>query len=73
METILEVQKLLRKYGAFIYTGNRLGDLQLMEMELDELHHWLFISNMEYLQAKLIIKREITSIKETNQRGVSDE
>ncbi|MFC2948173.1 YqgQ family protein [Virgibacillus sediminis] len=66
MKTMVEVRQLLRKYGAFIYTGDRLGDLQLMEMELDELHQWLFISKTDYLQAKLVIKREISQINEQN-------
>ncbi|CDQ39660.1 MULTISPECIES: YqgQ family protein [Virgibacillus] len=58
METIYDIQQLLKKYGTFIYTGNRMGDLEMMAMELDELYKLHFIENERYLQAKLLIKKE---------------
>ncbi|MFA1820413.1 YqgQ family protein [Virgibacillus oceani] len=59
MKTVYEVQKLLMKFGTVIYTGNRIGDLELMESELEELFQHQFISNDEYLQAKLLLKKEV--------------
>ncbi|NAP01271.1 DUF910 family protein [Halomonas sp. MG34] len=32
MKTIYDVQQLLKRYGSFVYTGDRLGDLELMEI-----------------------------------------
>lgn len=58
MKTVYEVQKLLMKFGTVIYTGNRIGDLKLMETELEELFQHQFISNDEYTQAKLLLKKE---------------
>ena len=34
METVYDVQQLLRRFGAFIYTGNRHSDLTMMELRL---------------------------------------
>jgi len=63
MKTVYEVQKLLIKFGTVIYTGNRTGDLELMESEVEELFQHQFISNDEYIQAKLLLKKEITKLK----------
>jgi uncharacterized protein YqgQ len=65
MKTVYEVQKLLIKFGTVIYTGNRIGDLELMESELEELFQHQFISNDEYIQAKLLLKKEITKLRST--------
>ncbi|MEC5422254.1 YqgQ family protein [Virgibacillus sp. C22-A2] len=58
MKTMYDVQQLLKKYGTFIYTGNRFGDLELMEMEVNELYQLQFILPEDYTVAKLIIRRE---------------
>jgi uncharacterized protein YqgQ len=63
MKTIYEVQKILMRFGAVIYTGNRIGDLELMETELEELFQHQFINNDEYTQAKLLLKKEITRLR----------
>lgn len=58
MKTIYDIQQLLKRYGTFIYTGDRIGDLNLMEMEVDELYQMKFIEIKEYQMAKLLLKRE---------------
>ncbi len=58
METLYDVIQLLKKYGIFIYIGNRLAELTLMEEEIKELHQNKLISNTEYTRALLVIKRE---------------
>jgi len=63
MNTMLDVRQLLKRFGTFIYTGDRLGDLDLMEQELNELYQWEFISQAEYQMAKLCVKRERTNDK----------
>ncbi|MGX4669590.1 YqgQ family protein [Cerasibacillus sp. JNUCC 74] len=63
MKSVYDIQQLLKRYGTFIYTGSRLGDLQMFEMELDELHGLGFIEKELYVKAKLILKKEITSLK----------
>ncbi|GLO66574.1 MULTISPECIES: YqgQ family protein [Oceanobacillus] len=58
MKTMIDVRNLLKRFGAFIYTGDRLGDLELIELELDDLYQYGFITQQEFLTAKLCIKKE---------------
>ncbi|MGJ9456967.1 YqgQ family protein [Oceanobacillus sp. CF4.6] len=58
MNSIYDIQQLLKRYGTFIYTGDRVGDLNLMEMEIDELYQMKFIKIQEYQMAKLLLLRE---------------
>lgn len=53
-----DVLQLLKKYQIFIYTGDRIADLDLMEMELAELRNAKILPDKEFLQATLIIRRE---------------
>ncbi|CDO01895.1 hypothetical protein BN988_00347 [Oceanobacillus picturae] len=68
MKTIYDVQQLLKRYGTFVYTGNRLGDLELMDMELTELYKWDFINGEDYTMAKLLLRSEISKV-EKEKRG----
>lgn len=58
MKNVYDIQQLLKRYGSFIYTGDRLGDLELMEMELDELYQMKFVQILEYQNAKMVLKKE---------------
>ncbi len=51
------------KFGTFIYTTDRLGDLELMMMEINELYEWKFISSQQFQQAVLLIKKESREYK----------
>jgi len=62
MKSIYEVQNLLMKFGSVIYTGNRIGDLELMESELKELFQHQMINSEAYTQAKLLLKKEISRL-----------
>ncbi|WP_054710747.1 YqgQ family protein [Bacillus sp. JCM 19041] len=59
MKTLFDIQQLLKRYGAFIYTRDRATDLQLMQGEIKELHQYGMIGREEYLQALLIIRQEL--------------
>jgi len=58
METVFDVRQLLKRFGTFIYTGDRLADLELMEDEIRELYREELIEAREYQNAMLILKRE---------------
>lgn len=58
MKSILDVRALLKRFGIFIYTKSRLGDLELMEFELQELFKARLITNEEFVKAKQIIYAE---------------
>lgn len=59
MKTVYDVQQLLKRYGVFVYTGERKGDLLLLEIELEELWRSKVIQITEFQTAKLIIRQEI--------------
>ncbi|TQS74546.1 DUF910 family protein [Ornithinibacillus gellani] len=63
MKNMYDVQQLLKRFGIFIYVGNRTADLELMEMEVRELYQSGCIQIQEYQQAVLILKKEIRLAK----------
>ncbi|WP_152656218.1 YqgQ family protein [Oceanobacillus sp. CFH 90083] len=63
MQSIYEVRKLLMKFGTLIYTTDRLGDLELMIMEINELYEWKMIDAQQFQQAVLLLKKEIREYK----------
>lgn len=58
MDTVYYVQQILKRFGTYIYTGERLGDVELMLAEINELHKNGFISLIEYQRSILILRRE---------------
>ncbi|TXL67976.1 DUF910 family protein [Cerasibacillus terrae] len=63
MKTVYDVQQLLRRFGIFVYVGDRIADLELMQIELNELYKQDCILAKDYQLAILILKREIRSIE----------
>lgn len=63
MKTVYDVQQLLKKFGTIIYTGNRIGDLDLMHLEINDLFQSGMIEEEDYIIAKLIIKNKIRQLK----------
>lgn len=53
-----DVRNLLKRFGIFIYTGDRLGDLEIMSDELRELYDLKLIRISTYQTAQLIIRKE---------------
>ncbi len=64
VRTIYDVQQLLKRYGVFVYIGNRVADLQLMEVELKELYQSQLIETQEYQVALLLLRQNIAIEKE---------
>ncbi|MDQ0481657.1 YqgQ family protein [Guptibacillus hwajinpoensis] len=60
MKTFYDVQQLLKRFGMIVYTGNRLGDLELMEEELQEIYEMKMLEQDNYLVAKMILRNEIS-------------
>ncbi len=59
MDSIYDVQQLLKRFGSIIYVGDRLGDLQLMEEELKQLYYSRAIERKDFEMAILLIRHEI--------------
>ncbi|SES83671.1 Uncharacterized protein YqgQ [Oceanobacillus limi] len=58
MNSFYDVQQLLKRFGIFIYLGDRMSDLELMEMELKELYSSKLIYVEDYQKALLVLRRE---------------
>jgi uncharacterized protein YqgQ len=59
VDSIYDVQQLLKRFGSIIYVGDRLGDLQLMEEELKQLYYSQAIERKDFEMAILLIRHEI--------------
>ncbi|WP_188453658.1 YqgQ family protein [Virgibacillus oceani] len=64
MNTVYDIQQLLKKFGTFIYIGDRMAELELMEMELKELYDSQFIRREEYTKAILILRKEAAQLRD---------
>jgi len=58
MKNMHDVQQLLKKYGIFIYTGDREGDLDLIGMEVDDLYKAQMITLDLFRQCRLLLSKE---------------
>lgn len=64
MKTVYDVRQLLKSFGIFVYIGDRLGDLELMELELTQLYQSNCISIEDYKKAVLTLRKEARIIRE---------
>ncbi|MDR2465690.1 MAG: YqgQ family protein [Streptococcaceae bacterium] len=58
MESLYDVGQLLKQFGIYIYLGKRLYDIELMDIEVKNLHEAKLIDDDVYKTARLIIRRE---------------
>ena len=58
MESLYDVQQLLKQFGIYVYVGKRIYDIELMQIELKNLYEIRVIDRDTYLQAWGILKRE---------------
>ncbi|MEG0386392.1 MAG: YqgQ family protein [Solibacillus sp.] len=64
MKSMLDIIELLKTYGIYIYTRDRIGDLHLMEDEVKELYKSQFIDVKDFQMAMLVLRQEERKIKE---------
>jgi uncharacterized protein YqgQ len=64
MNTLYDVQQLLKSFGIFIYVGDRIADLELMEAEVKELYQSNLIDIRDDQMAILLLRRELKQQKE---------
>ncbi|MDR2832528.1 MAG: YqgQ family protein [Streptococcaceae bacterium] len=58
METLYDVQQLLKKFGIYVYLGKRIYDIELIEIEVKNLHNAHLIDDETYTKIRLILRRE---------------
>ncbi|MBN6888862.1 uncharacterized protein YqgQ [Cytobacillus horneckiae] len=64
MKTVYDVQQLLKKYGAIIYMGERLLDLEMMEKEIVELYKAQLLDSITYRDVVLLLRSEMQKERE---------
>ncbi|WP_234410596.1 YqgQ family protein [Caldalkalibacillus mannanilyticus] len=57
--SLQDVRLLLKRFGTFIYSGDPLLDLELMEEEIKELFDSTLIEAKEYQMSILYLKKEM--------------
>ena len=67
MKSIYDVQQLLKKFGIFVYIGDRIADLEFMETEIKELY-FSHLINKEDLQLALSLLRHEIDIEKNKKR-----
>lgn len=60
MKDLLSIINLLKRFGIFIYTGNRNDDIDLMMSEVKDLYESGLLMKEDYLKAVLILRSELT-------------
>lgn len=58
MNSIYDVRQLLKSFGIYIYIGDRIADLELMETEIKELYQSQLIDSKDYQMAILLLRQE---------------
>ncbi|MDR1568011.1 MAG: YqgQ family protein [Streptococcaceae bacterium] len=58
MNTLYDVQQLLKQFNIYIYLGKRLYDIELMRIELKGLYDGHLIDKETFLVADLVLRRE---------------
>lgn len=58
METLYDVQQLLKKFGIIVYVGSRIADIEMMQIELKNIYESRLIDEKTYQVATLILRRE---------------
>lgn len=59
-----DIQQLLKRFGTIIYTGSRMGDIDLMEDEIRQLYEMQLIPPKDYQMALLLLRQEASKLKE---------
>ena len=58
MKNIYDVTQLLKRFGIFVYTKDRIADLEMMEEEIKELYQMQLIDVKEFQMAILLLRQE---------------
>lgn len=58
MSSMLDIIRLLKQYGTYIYTLDRIGDLALMEDEIKELYKANVLDSKDFQMALLVLRQE---------------
>ena len=63
MKNMVDIRQLLKNYGAFIYTGDKIADLELMEDEIRELYRSGVLDASVFQSAMLLLRQELSKLR----------
>lgn len=66
MKDLYGVITLLKRFGIYIYTGNRHNDILLMQSEVKDIFDNGFLLQQDYLLATMILQHELRLEREKN-------
>lgn len=58
MKTLYDVQQLLKRFGIFVYMGNRLYEIDMMKLELSRMYQAGLLDQQDYIAAELVLRKE---------------
>ncbi|ALC81626.1 MULTISPECIES: YqgQ family protein [Bacillus] len=62
MKTLYDVQAFLRRFGTYVYFGDRKAELEFMLGELIELYADEMMTREDFLTATMLVKKELAAI-----------
>ena len=62
MKDYLGVLQLLKRFGIYVYTGNRRDDIDMVQSELKDLYDSGLLIKEDYLKAVLILRQEASKM-----------
>ncbi|TQR18593.1 YqgQ family protein [Psychrobacillus soli] len=63
MNSVYDVMQLIKRFGIYVYTKDRLADLEMMEEEIRELYRMQMIDAKEFQMALLLLRQEQSKYK----------
>ena len=70
MRTLYDVQQVLKAYGIYIHLGERLFDIELIEIEFKKLHDSKLIDEKTFTGGLLVLKKEHRIELERKEKGL---
>ena len=65
MKSVYDVMQLLKRFGIYVYTKDRVADLEIMEEEIKELYAMQMIQPQDFQQAILLLRQEKSRVIKT--------
>ena len=62
MKDFLGVLQLLKRFGIYVYTGDRSDDIAMIQSEVKDLYDNGLLVQEDYLQAVLILRNEVAKL-----------
>ncbi|MFJ7826787.1 YqgQ family protein [Psychrobacillus sp. NPDC096623] len=63
MNSVYDVMQLLKRFGIYVYTKDRIADLEMMEDEIRELYKMQMIEAKDFQVAMLLLRKDLNNSK----------